>query len=197
MRRLGFALRLRVLVLLAFVNMPLGSARASSTVAPGFPASATVALAGMERQSSPGFESWLAAPSYLHSSFNPSSPDNWLGGMGNWSNPADWSAGEPGGTSDVFINTGNDNVTLDVSASINSLTLGGSTSSSTLTNSGQQTLTIAGALTINQTGTLAFDAAGITVNGNAMNAGAISLSQGTISATSFTNSGTINLRSAA
>jgi hypothetical protein len=75
---------------------------------------------------SPGaFGYWMAVPSNFHPSFDPSSPDNWLGGTGNWSNGADWSANEPGSSSDVFITTGNDNVTLDVSASINSLMLGG------------------------------------------------------------------------
>ena len=85
----------------------------------------------------------------------PSSPDNWLGGTGNWSNAADWSAGLPGSGNDVFINTGSDNVTLDTSFSINSLTLGGSTGSSQLIADGNPyTLTIVGALTINQSGNL-------------------------------------------
>ncbi len=85
----------------------------------------------------------------------PSSPDNWLGGTGNWSNAADWSAGLPGYGNDVFINTGSDNVTLDISFGINSLTLGGSTGSSQLIAVGNPyTLTIVGALTINQSGNL-------------------------------------------
>jgi hypothetical protein len=71
----------------------------------------------------PDFQAWMSGAFSPQSSFAPSSPDNWLGGTGNWSNGADWSAGEPGGGSDVFINTGNDHVGLDVSATINSLTL--------------------------------------------------------------------------
>ena len=92
----------------------------------------------------------------------PSSPDNWLGGTGNWSNGSDWSAGLPGGSSDVTIGTGNDNVTLDTSASINSLTLGGSGGSSTLIDPGTGgfTVTIAGALTVNFTGTLTLEGTG-------------------------------------
>src|SRR5215469_15755339 len=74
-----------------------------------------------------GFAYWTTDASGRPMSFTvPTSPDNWLGGSGNWSNGALWSAGEPGGTSDVFINTGNDSVMLDVSKSIKSLTLGGS-----------------------------------------------------------------------
>jgi len=32
--------------------------------------------------------------------------DNWNGGIGNWSNAADWSAGSPGAGSDVVIYSG-------------------------------------------------------------------------------------------
>jgi hypothetical protein len=124
----------------------------------------------------------------------PSSPDNWLGGTGNWSNGADWSAGEPGGSSDVFINTGNDYVTLDTSASINSLTLGGASGSSVLIdpNHGNYTVNIAGALTINQTGTLTLTGDSVIANGNSTNAGTINLSLSTLTVNAnFTNSGTL------
>ncbi len=87
----------------------------------------------------------------------PSSPDDWLGGTGNWSNPADWSAGLPGSDSDVIINTGNDDVTLDTSADINSLTLGGASGFERSTLQGNrtaQTLNIAQNLTVNQSGAL-------------------------------------------
>lgn len=93
------------LLLLAFLNISLASASASSITSQP------------HHQGSGGFASWMAGTSYLQPTLAPSSPDNWLGGMGIWSNSADWSAGEPGGSSDVFINTGNDNVTLDVNAS--------------------------------------------------------------------------------
>src|SRR5271167_4925440 len=36
----------------------------------------------------------------------PSSPDNWNGGTGNWSNGANWNNGVPGATSDVTIYSG-------------------------------------------------------------------------------------------
>src|SRR5208283_1460270 len=66
-------------------------------------------------------------------------PDNWNGGTGFWSNPGNWSNGEPGGTSTVTISSGsNDTVTLDTSPTINSLTLGGMSkgTQSTLTDNG-------------------------------------------------------------
>jgi PEP-CTERM motif len=128
----------------------------------------------------------------------PSSPDNWLGGTGNWSNGSDWSAGLPGGSSDVTIGTGNDIVTLDTSASISSLTLGGSGGSSTLIDPGTGgfTVTIAGALTVNFTGTLTLEGTGdrIVAGGNSSNAGTINLEYGSnLHLANFTNSGTVNL----
>src|ERR1700733_1828402 len=60
------------------------------------------------------------APSMPPAFSMPSSRDDWLGGTGNWSNRADWSAGLPSQSSDVMINTGNDYVTLNTSTSINS-----------------------------------------------------------------------------
>ncbi|MGA8874966.1 MAG: hypothetical protein WB555_05510, partial [Candidatus Korobacteraceae bacterium] len=141
------------------------------------------------------FAYWIGDASGRPMNFTtPSSPDNWLGGTGNWSNGADWSAGEPGTSSDVFINTGNDYVTLDTSASINSLTLGGASGSSVLIdpNQGDYTVSIAGALTINQTGTLTLTGDSITANGNSTNAGTINLSLSTLTVNAnFTNSGTL------
>src|SRR5271167_4098001 len=84
--------------------------------------------------------------------------DNWNGGTGKWSNGSDWSAGLPGAGSDVVIYSGgNDTVTLDTSATINSLTLGGANNgfTSELTDGGvAQTLTITNGLTVGQTGFL-------------------------------------------
>ena len=86
---------------------------------------------------------------------SPGTLDNWNGGTGNWSNAGNWSVGLPGGESDVVINTGSDFVTLDTTAIINTLTLGGAFGVSTLAGNGTtQTLTIAGALTVNPTGYL-------------------------------------------
>src|ERR1039458_2219284 len=98
-----------------------------------------------------------------------STTDNWLGGTGNWGEN-NWDAGLPGLDSDVVIGTGNDYVFLDTSASIASLTLGGSSGSSALEEDGQP-LTIAGALTVNQTGALYLFGGTVTVHGNAFNNG--------------------------
>ncbi len=88
----------------------------------------------------------------------PSSPDNWTGGTGVWSNGTFWSNGLPGSGSDVTINTGSDYVTLDTSSSINSLTLGGAVGNpetSTLIGDGNaHALNIAGPLTIGHSGYL-------------------------------------------
>ena len=128
----------------------------------------------------------------------PSSPDNWLGGTGNWSNGSDWSAGRPNNGSDVTIGTGNDYVTLDTSASINSLTLGGSSGSPTLIdpNNGAYILYIQGALTIQQSGTLSLSYDEPRAHANSTNAGTINLATNTgfhVDA-NFVNSGTINLQ---
>ena len=82
-----------------------------------------------------------------------------------------WNEGLPGGDNDVTINTGSDNVTLNVSASINSLVLGGAIGFSELSDSGAQTLTIANDLTVGSGGYMSFTGGTtVTVGGNASNA---------------------------
>jgi PEP-CTERM motif len=182
MRRPVFALPVRLLLLLVLMGLPLSSARASSIASPHNPSR---------------FDYWMNAPSYLHTNISPSSPDNWLGGTGYWDVVTNWSAGEPGSNSDVFITTGNDTVNLDVNAGINSLTIGNGTGSSTL----QETMgrglaiSIAGALTINQGGTLSLANDSVTANANSSNAGTITLSNSSalISNAGFVNTGTIQL----
>ncbi len=125
-------------------------------------------------------------------------PDDWLGGTGNWSNGADWSSGLPSDSSDVVINTGNDYVTLDTNANINSLTLGGNSGSSTLFDDGSThySVNIAGALTVNQSGTLTLMGDGITANADSTNAGTINLQLSGLQLNGgFTNSGDIELQS--
>ncbi len=130
--------------------------------------------------------------------YSSTSTDNWLGGTGNWSDPADWTGGLPGTGSDVYIDSGGtDLVYLDTSTSIASLTLGGTTGTSHLTDNGTpQTLTIAGALTVYQTGAL-YLAAGNTVTAGAdsSNAGFIQLENGSALQVNgnLSNSGTIYL----
>ncbi len=176
------------LTLVVLVTIPFAAVQASSI--------------GNEsrRHNARGFDAWIAAPLNFPSMLSPSSPDNWLGGMGNWSNGADWSAGEPGGSSDVSINTGNDVVTLDTNANINSLTLGGTSGSSTLQENLARgfIINVAGALTINQTGTLTLRQDAVFANADSTNAGTINFfneAQLQVNA-GFTNTGMINLNSA-
>ena len=130
--------------------------------------------------------------------YSSTSTDNWLGGIGNWSDPSYWDFGLPSGDSDVIIHSGGfDLVYLDTSASIASLTLGGDNGSSQLIDNGTaQTLTIAGALTINQTGAL-YLATGstVTAGANSSNAGLIQLENGSALQVNgnLSNAGTIYL----
>ncbi len=110
----------------------------------------------------------------------PSTPDNWLGGTGNWSNPSDWSAGLPGSNSDVIINTGHDYVTLDTSASIQSLSLGGpgSNSSVLVGNRTAETLNVAGDVAVNSSANLSLQTDTMNIGGNLINGAATLLDWG-------------------
>jgi hypothetical protein len=128
--------------------------------------------------------------------YSSTSTDNWLGGTGNWSDPADWTGGLPGTGSDVYIDSGGtDLVYLDTSTSIASLTLGGDTGSSQLADNGTpQTLTIAGALTVNHTGTLYLVSGGtVTAGADSSNAGHIGVGTGSALRVNgnFNNSGRV------
>jgi hypothetical protein len=121
--------------------------------------------------------------------------------VGNWSNGGAWGTGLPGSSSDVSINTGSDNVTLDTNSSINSLTLGGTTGSSQLVgDSYGHSVTIAGALTINQSGSLQLNGDTFTVGASSSNSGDLELNGGfdgvhstlTING-DLTNSGTVGM----
>ena len=129
--------------------------------------------------------------------YSSTSPDNWLGGTGNWSNPADWSVGPPGSGSDVYINTGSDLVYLDTNATIASLTLGGATGTSLLSSTSTTNyLIIAGALTVNQTGTLLLDSSDTVAAATlSINSGTVNLNGGSALQIygDATNSGSISL----
>ena len=89
--------------------------------------------------------------------------DNWLGGTGNWSNGAKWSAGVPSGTSKVFIDNGKAGaspVALDINGSATNLTIDADDSLSvnngislSIGASGGGTIANSGLLNINSTGT--------------------------------------------
>ena len=98
--------------------------------------------------------------------------DDWLGGTGSWSDPSCWDYGIPSSGSYVVIDSGgSDLVLLDINATINSLTLGGTTGSSELDN--YSSLVITGALTVNQTGTLFNELNALQVQGDVNNTGKI------------------------
>lgn len=83
----------------------------------------------------------------------------WTGGIGNWSNPAQWNNGVPNGNFNAFIDGGNPTVspvTLDISASVNNLAITsgdslGINNNLALTVNGN-TLSNAGQLTMNSVG---------------------------------------------
>ena len=121
----------------------------------------------------------LEAPSLV---LNPGTPDNWDGGIGNWSNAGNWSAGAPGAGSDVTIYSGgNDTVTLDTSPTISSLVLGGASNGTTseLTDGGvAQSLTITNGLTVGQTGFLDLEGASTVSAGTLNNSGYVIVGAG-------------------
>ena len=85
--------------------------------------------------------------------------DTWLGGSGNWSNGAMWSAGAPTSTSNVFIDGSNpvvSSVTLDVQTQANDLTID---SDDSLSFNNGTNLTINGN-TISNSGTISLNSAG-------------------------------------
>ena len=112
------------------------------------------------------------------------STDSWLGGIGNWTNGADWSEGNsPNPTDDVVIGVKGSDVTLDTAATVASLTIGSGTVSAA-------TLDIA-----NSSGA-------DTVTGNVTNYGTIGLHDSKADSTNvlatdggFSNSGTLDVDS--
>jgi fibronectin-binding autotransporter adhesin len=109
-------------------------------------------------------------------------PVSWVNSAGgSWSQGSNWSTGMlPGQTDDVVITlTGNYTVTLDVDATVASLTLGATSKTQTLSLP-TNTLTLKGGSTVGSHGVLELSggtlvAAGLTVNG------AVNWSGGTIS----------------
>jgi hypothetical protein len=115
--------------------------------------------------------------------------DNWQGPYGgSWSIDTNWSLGfAPGPSDDAVIDTGgNDWVILDTNPTINSLTLGdvdnGTGAFSFLVDgSAPQSLAIANALTVGQTGILELQAgSSVTVGADSTNAGQIQVLNGSL-----------------
>ncbi len=113
---------------------------------------------------------------------------HWQAGTGNWSLAANWSCNHaPGSTDDAFIDA-NDTytVTLDVDATVNSLTLGSTTGGTqTLANS-SKTLTLTNSSTINSNGVLNFNGGTLTGAGDLTVNGTLNWSNGTMSGTGTT-----------
>ena len=95
---------------------------------------------------------------------------------GNWSTGSNWSTGvAPGGTDDVVIDLpGTYTVTLDVSPTVNSLTLGASSGQQTLTGT-SRTLTVNGATNIGGNGVLTLTSSTVAGTGAVTNQGTMSL----------------------
>jgi fibronectin-binding autotransporter adhesin len=112
----------------------------------------------------------------------PDAADNWVGGTGNWSNAAFWTAGVPNSSSAVTLgNTASGFVTEDLaSASAASLSI---LSGNELTMGGGNTLTVGGATSVSTNGTLIVGNAG--ASGSTLNSGG-----------SFTNAGNMQIGNA-
>ncbi|HUP63827.1 MAG TPA: hypothetical protein VM557_00910, partial [Thermoanaerobaculia bacterium] len=128
--------------------------------------------------------------------FRPSSPDvHWINAAGGlWSNPSNWSSGAvPTSTDDVFIDewTSSYTVTLDVNATVMSLTVGVSAmvdtvAIQTLQMSGN-TLTVNGPSLVDARGVFNLAGGTFTGPGNLMVVGTLEWSGGTMSGTGATN----------
>lgn len=123
--------------------------------------------------------------------------DVWLGGFGVWSNPIHWTNGVPCVDCDVYIATGNDDVSLDVSSTVMSLSIGASSGNSTLDGTYGQKLNVFGTVSVNPSGMLFLANGGSLTSGDLQNSGFIGLftPRDHINAQSFTNydSGIFNI----
>ncbi len=133
----------------------------------------------------------------------------WNGGTGNWSTAGNWTpAAVPNNSGSsayaVTINSGStDVVSLDISPTVDSLTLGGTTGLSTLQGDPfpHPVLTVLNGMTINPTGILNLGSlsssdtiASLSVGGTLTNAGAVTAVDGPISVGgNLSNSGSMNL----
>ena len=134
-------------------------------------------------------------------------PDNWLGGSGNWNTVTSWSTGAmPNSNNDAFINTAASVVQLNVSDTINNLTIG-STNVLNLTNSHSLTIdgttitnsnnTGAGGITLSSTGSsteLIIGSSAVTLMGGGtltMSNGGNNVIKGAATADTLTNQETI------
>jgi fibronectin-binding autotransporter adhesin len=126
--------------------------------------------------------------------------DNWSGGTGNWSVAGNWSAGVPnnggGNIYNVSIEGASDTVTLDMNATIASLSVGGASGFSMLSWSGVS-LDVSDTLTVSTKGQVSFSrGSSLTTGGDVTNAGLLRLGPGmntlTVNGT-LTNNGNFDI----
>jgi len=120
---------------------------------------------------------------------------HWKGAAsGNWSDPTKWDTGSvPGSSDDVVIDVaGTYDITLDVNATVNSLTLGGAGGTQTLVIGSGQTLTLNDASTISANGVMELSSGTLTGDGDLTVNGTFNWSGGTIKGSgSFTVNGSL------
>ncbi|MBI5100828.1 MAG: hypothetical protein HZB33_03165, partial [Nitrospirae bacterium] len=119
---------------------------------------------------------------------------NWASAVsGNWSDGTKWSCGHAPGAADHTIITvdGTYTVTLDVSATVNSFSLGGASGTQTLSAS-SRTLMINAASVIGNRGVINLTSSTISGTGQLNNEGTINLYGSTVN-TALDNAGTINV----
>lgn len=168
-------------------------------------------LSGFQKSGAPKGAALLTQPRFTRGrttvlGITPAAAINtvWTGGIGNWSNPAQWTNGVPNGNFNAFIDGGNaaaSPVTLDIGASINNLVVNsndslGISNNLALTVNGT-TLSNAGQLTINSFGnttSLVIGGSNVTLSGG----GTVTLSNnpqnfifGTAGTNTLTNQETI------
>src|SRR5579883_2880918 len=156
---------------------PMHHKHALLRVAPETPASMPAAIGLCRRRAS------ILVAVLLSAVANHAATINWTNTSGgNWSAPANWSPNAlPGASDDVVIAAnGTYTVVADVSSTISTLTVGGSTGQQTLNVAGG-TLTINGAGTISSNGALAITTGTLAGTATIVSSGPVTWTGGTIS----------------
>ncbi|MFN8178933.1 MAG: T9SS type A sorting domain-containing protein [bacterium] len=139
----------------------------------------------------------IAASLVLHAvGFSPvwGATVSWINASGGvWSSPSNWDSGVPGASDDAVITlAGTYTVTLDVNASVASLTLGGASGTQTLSAS-SRTLTLGGASAVNANGALTLSSSTVGGTGSLTNGGTLTMT-GSAMNTALDNEGNLIVR---
>ncbi|MGQ0722233.1 MAG: hypothetical protein ACT4PE_11790, partial [Candidatus Eiseniibacteriota bacterium] len=107
----------------------------------------------------------------------------WINASGGaWNSPGNWDTGVPGAADSALITLdGTYTVTLDVNATVASLTLGGASGTQTLSASGR-TLTLGGASSVSANGALTMSSSTVSGTGPLTNSGTFTLTGSTVNA---------------